>query len=105
MLSRMTPILGIFTCFIALLDVQPVHGYDQVKWDELSKKETDFLKTVKARPLAVPAAGKVTPNLACYFDERYHYAVYLPKKYDPRRAWPVVFFNSNYGNGQMFCQM
>lgn len=98
---------SMFALFLALLLVHSAdaRAYEQSVWDDLSKKEEVFLRTLRTRPLDLPPAGKVTQKIACYFDAKYTYGVYLPKNYDHRKPWPVVFFNGPTGNGWQYCMM
>jgi hypothetical protein len=43
--------------------------------------------------------GKLIPSVVTAHDPGQSYALYLPKKYDPRRKWPILYGFSPYGRG------
>src|SRR5262249_49673099 len=45
------------------------------------------------------AKGTVTEHLACGDDSAQSYALYLPSRYSPDRAWPVIYAFDPFGRG------
>jgi hypothetical protein len=66
-----------------------------------------FVVSISAQDKAPPAdfewqkaKGIVTERLACVDDSTQSYALYLPSRYSPDRAWPVIYAFDPFGRGK-----
>lgn len=95
-------------CVAVLLMCAPaaMPGYDDAKMKEIEKLDHDLTDDPEvAKKVPCPKVGEVTVDIATIVDPNYHYSVYLPKQYDPKLEWPVIFCNSPGGNAKNYCEM
>jgi hypothetical protein len=66
-----------------------------------------FAVSISAQDKAPPgdfewqrAKGAITDHLACLDDATQSYAVYLPSRYSPDRAWPVIYAFDPFARGK-----
>ncbi|MGH7143714.1 MAG: hypothetical protein ACREJ2_06195 [Planctomycetota bacterium] len=96
--------LGIWALLLTLLCLRTAPAYDHAHLQALEAQVDAMLKdSDRAKKLPPTKPGEVA-DLECYFDHAYHYSVYLPKAYDPKVAWPVIFCDSPGGNARTYCE-
>jgi predicted esterase len=57
--------------------------------------------TALASPREELARGEIVDPVACLADSRQTYALFLPSRYDPGRAWPILYLYDARGRGRL----